>query len=541
MPAAAIAPAIRRAPRWVVWAFFGGLLVLGRVLVTDYGVSWDEPVDHRNGLVSLRYVAGLVAPEWAARQPLLREVPLLQGYPDNDHGVLFELPLALYDVLRSGTEPREYYMARHFCTFLVCLGGVWALYRLARRRFRNEYAALLTAGLLVLSPRLFAESFYNAKDLVFLAAFTLSMLTLARLLARPTAARALLHGLATGLAIDIRILGSMLVPLTLGLLLLEGWAPTAPGSRWGGVLRAGLLYLAGTVAVGIAGWPYLWEAPIHHFLAAFRSMGHFRWDEPVLYWGATVSARNLPWHYIPVWLLLTTPVAYSGAALAGLLAVGARLLRQPLHLLRTYEGRLDILFGVWLLGPIVLVIGLHSVVYDGWRHLYFVYPALLLLAVGAGLELGQRRHASQRWRAMFWVVAVVAGLEALLTAGRMVRMHPNQQVYFSFLPAGQVAQLFERDYWGLAYRQGLEYLVRRQPTGIINVDVSHVPPFENNRALLPAPDRARLRFNPEAPNRYFLMGYRRFAGQLWPEMGEEVYVVKADGLPILSVCRVRPR
>ncbi|MFD2785669.1 hypothetical protein [Hymenobacter rubripertinctus] len=529
---------VRYAPRWLVPLVFGLLLVLGAGLVPDYGVSWDEPVDRANGLVSLRYVAGLVAPEWAANQLLLQSAPPLAGYVDNDHGVLFEVPLALLDVLRPGTDPRTYYLLRHFGTWLVCLGGLGALYGLARRRFRNQYLALLTAGLFVLSPRMFAESFYNAKDLVFLAAFTLGIYTLSRLLARPTAGRALVHALATAAAIDIRILGLLLVPFTLGLLALEASWPTQPVGRGRlAVLAGGYLLLA--AATTVLGWPYLWEAPLTNLLAAFGQMQRFRWDGPVWYLGRAESSLRLPWHYAPVWLLITTPVAYSLAGLAGLLALAGRLLRHPKRLLSTAAGRLDLLFGGWLLGPFVLVIGLQSVIYDGWRHLYFTYPALLLLAVGAGRQLWAWARAQSRWRPVVAALGLLAALEAVVTAGRMVAMHPQQQVYFSFLPAQVVEQQFERDYWGLAYRQGLEWLLRHQPTGRIAVDVSHLPPFENNLALLPAADRARFVFAPEEPGHYYITGFRFRPVHLTPEMGRLLHTVRADGVTVLVVCQTR--
>jgi hypothetical protein len=133
------APPIRRVPRYVVGLFFGVLLALGGLLVADYGISWDEPNDRQNGLVNLRYVADRLAPGWADQYPALREQPPLAGYHDNDHGVLFELPLAWLDVQYAGpTGPRAYYLLRHAATFLLSLGGVWALFRLGTWRFRDE-------------------------------------------------------------------------------------------------------------------------------------------------------------------------------------------------------------------------------------------------------------------------------------------------------------------------------------------------------------------------------------------------------------------
>jgi 4-amino-4-deoxy-L-arabinose transferase-like glycosyltransferase len=264
---------------------------------------------------------------------------------------------------------------------LLSLGGVWALFRLGTWRFRDERLGLLVAGLLVLSPRFFAESFYNAKDLVFTAGFALGIYTLVRLLARPSGWRVLAHGLASAATIDIRILGLLLVPFTLGLLALRALRPVPTAGHRGRLLRAGLGYCAVVAAGTVAGWPYLWASPWANFSSAFSSLSHFAWSGLLLYGGELMPAADVPWHYAPVWISLTTPVAYQLAAVVGgAVAMGA-LVQHPWARLRTTAGQLDLLLLGWLLLPLALVIGFHSAIYDGWRHLYFIYPALLLLAV----------------------------------------------------------------------------------------------------------------------------------------------------------------
>ncbi|MBT9392118.1 hypothetical protein KLP40_02990 [Hymenobacter sp. NST-14] len=479
--------------------------------------------------MNLRFLADLAR----GREPIN-----LAAYPDSDHGVLFELPMALLARLvfdaPGQLDSRNYYLLRHGLIFLLCWGGLWALYGLARYRLRNPHLALLPVGLFVLSPRLFANSFYNAKDLLFLAAFTLGIYTLTRLITRPTPSRALLHGITTALAIDIRLLGVLLVPFTLVMLGLEAWRPIRPDPVRNLAAIAGAFLLAAAAAT-VAGWPYLWQEPAARFLTAFQHLSYFRWQGRILYAGQLLAARHLPWHYAPVWLLITTPVAYSAGALLGLTLTASRLLRRPVAWLATRNGRLDLLLAGWLLLPFLLVIGLHSVVYDGWRHLYFTYPALLLLATLGARQLWywSRQH---RWgRPLGLLLGLLAGLEMAVTAGRMIRLHPHQQVYFSCLTNGQVADGFERDYWGLAYRPALAYLIRRHPTGPIYVAAAEQQPLLNNLAWLATADRQRIHLVPPGPGRYYLLGYRSWPGPAPAERGRSVYTVRADGLPILSV------
>lgn len=526
---------IRKAPRYTVRLFFILLLLLGGVVFRHYGVSWDEPTDRMNGLVSLRFVCELAAPQWAAKKALLQQAPLLRGYKDNDHGVLFELPLALYDVVRPGNDPRDYYLVRHLTVYLTSLVGIWALFRLATLRFRDERLGLLAAGLLVLSPRFFAESFYNGKDIPFVALFTLGIYTLVWLLERPSWRRAVVHGLVTAAATDIRILGLLLGPFTFTLLVLQFVSsPSSFGRRilW----YVGLAYLLALAAGVVAGWPYLWEHTLEHLADAFTSLSHFekRWNGELLYWGQIIRAADVPWHYALVWITITTPVAYQLAGLLGLGVVTAELLRRPWPRLRTAEGRLDLLIVGWLVLPLAAVIGLHSSIYDGWRHLYFIYPALLLLAIRGGLALAHLGRRGAGWRRLALGLGLLAGAEALLTVGRMVYMHPHQQTYFSYLPRQRVARLFERDYWGVSYRQGLEYLVAQHPTGPIYVEPAGEMPFENNKIWVAESDRERVLRGPDMPGRYFIVAYRGVLS--YPaSVGTKVYTLRADGVPILSI------
>ncbi|UOQ73439.1 phospholipid carrier-dependent glycosyltransferase [Hymenobacter cellulosilyticus] len=204
------------------------------------------------------------------------------------------------------------------------MAGTYAFYRLAARRFRSWPLGLLGAVLLWTSPRLFAEAFYNYKDLVFLAFFTLGIYTLTRLLLRPSWRWALAHALATGAAVDVRTMGVLLLGFTFFFAGLELWHRPAVRRP---LLLALLLYLPAAAAVVVAGWPYLWEQPVTHFLAAFQSFSRYRSDMLVQYWGQQISVRSLPWHYVPVWLLITTPVAYSLLFGAGVISLAAAVSR----------------------------------------------------------------------------------------------------------------------------------------------------------------------------------------------------------------------
>jgi hypothetical protein len=519
-----------------VWVgiYFSLLLLIGFLVHKDYGVSWDESIDRTNGIVNAKYIASHLAPGWASRQPVFANVPDFYTYSENDHGALFHLPLAFWEISQGGVDSRIYYHARHFCIFLTFVIGVWALYGLGRMRFQHWQLGMIASTLLVLSPRFFADAFYNGKDLVFAAFFTLGIYTLVRLLKRPSLWRALLHGLATAVATDIRIMGCLLMAFSLGMLVLEALLASPNKSRYS-LLTIGLVYSVATIIATVLGWPYLWEQPFESFLQAFDNMRQFRWEGLVIYLGEPVSSLQLPWHYVPVWIIVTTPVAYTLAFLLGFTSYCYTSIRQGLGYLRTFEGRLDLLFTGWFFLPILMVVVLNSVIYDGWRHLYFIYPALLLLAIRGGNVLwqaGQQRQISYR---LVLAITALAATEALFTLVRMVTAHPNQQVFFSFLPAATAERLFERDYWGLSYRQGLEWILAHDSSPTLPISAFDPIVLENGMATMRYDTRNRFQIKPLGSSGYFLSAYRYHPGHNPETMGKEVYVVRANGLKILSV------
>jgi len=522
--------------RLIPVAFFGSLLLLGIWLHRDYGVSWDEPTDHQNGSVSGRYVAELLLPGLLRGNPTLATIPPITNYTDNDHGVAFELPVAALGLLLTPGNQQGYFFLRHLLIFFTAVVGIWALYRLGSIYFRREWLGLLAALLLVLSPRLFAESFFNGKDVPFMVFFALGMYTLVRLLARPTSGRVLAHALATAVAIDIRVPGVLLVAFTLGMLGLEILWPVAERLS----VRRGLLlvisYLVLTAVFVVVGWPALWADPVGHFITSFRSLSHYKWPAATnFYLGQHVPAKQLPWHYIPVWIASTTPVLYLAAAVLGLAAGLYQAYQKGWARLQTMEGRLDLLLAGWLFGPVVLVVGLGSVLYDGWRHLYFIYPALLLWAVrGASVLLSFIWQQHKAWQL---AALGLASLELVRIGYQMVKLHPYQHLYFSVLSAQEAENLMERDYWGLSFREGLEWILAHDTSPQITIrSFSHHPLYNNTLILSPA-ERARFRYLPTKEARYYLTNYRWHPQSFLDSMGTEVYVVRAGGVKILSVFR----
>ena len=511
--------------RLAVAGFFLVYLLAGLTMSRDYGVSWDEPEHRTAGVMTWNYV---FSGDQTYRQHTI-----------NTYGQVFEVALTgVEKALGLSSDPRAAFLMRHLATFLVFYVGVVFLFLLGMRRFKSWKLALLGALMLALSPRIFADSFYNLTDIAPLSMCVVAFFTLLKLLEKQSVLWALLHAFASGVLVSVRIVGLAVPLITVFLLLVEFVARVRARKDPRRIALNLLAYLALAVAFTVLLWPTLWIAPLRSFAGAVGRMAHFPFNRPILYLGKYIKANQIPWHYIPVWIAVTTPVAYTILFAIGLLATVVSFVRHPAH---SYTSRReDLIFAAWFLGPLAAVIILHVNLYDGWRHMFFIYPAFVLLALVGFEFLLQRARARRRGRGLATAaVTAVPAIGMLFVVGFMGLYHPDENVYFNPLLSANMARVkrsFDLDYWGLSYRQGLEYIARTDASSRIRVQIG----LGGNSAanILPTRDRERIEFVDawDEPD-YFLGDYRWHNYDY--EYKKECYAVRVCGEKIMAVYDLR--
>lgn len=515
---------------------FVALLMVGIAIYRDYGISFDERGQRVTGAVTVKHVIDRFVP--ALTLLSLSGLGTLDEYKDRDYGVAVEAPAVVLEFLFGLTDTRDIFLFRHLLTFILCLGGAYALYSLARRRFADRRIALLAVLFIVLTPRLFAESFYNSKDTVFMAAFAIALNTAIAFVLRPLPWRAVVHALATAIAIDIRVAAIVLPVATVAILGARMIKQEVPVRR---SLAALSIYLAVSAVLVVALWPWLWSDPIGRFAQALGGITNFRFDHEILFMGALIRTTALPWHYLPVWISITTPPLYLMLFVAGVAATGWQLISSGRRLWKNETELQDLIFLGMFAVPVMAAVGLHSILYDGWRQLYFIYPAFLLVVLrgwhalwqaplGGVAVAGIRRPA---------LVAVTAFAFAA-TAAWMWRTHPLQNVYFNVLGGSNLIARYELDYWGLGTRQALEYILAHDPSESINVMAGNYMALATSLMILRPQDRRRLQETEDEDRpHYALTNYPRSRD---PEKNvayqanyDLFHEVKVDGEVILLV------
>jgi hypothetical protein len=482
--------------------FFFSLLVLGLNSYRQYGISWDDPFQRLTGAVTVNYLAKKFS-VLAFLASQYESIPPLSKYKDRDYGVAFEAPAFALEQLLRLKDYRDIYMFRHLLIFLVSLGGVYAVYRLACRRFSNWRIGLLSALFLVLTPRLFAESFYNSKDIVFMAAFAMAMNTTISLVLKPSLKTALLNALVSALAIDIRLMAVLLPIVSVTMLI----ARVIRHELW--LRRIYLVlgvYLIATCVLVVAMWPYLWSDPYRNFVQAFKHMAKFRWDFEVRYLGAFIRSTALPWHYTLTWIMVTTPLLYLALFVVGVFATCRRLCVRGRKIWQDDGELQDIVFAVLFFVPIATVSLVHSVLYDGWRQMYFVYPAFLLLATKGWMVLWSLQANQKVYRATLFAATIIS---AGYTAIWMWNARPLQGIYFNVLAGKNWKARYDLDYWGVGNREALEYVLANDHSPVIKVGSDSWNPLIFSLLILKADDRKRIKLaNDKVAADYVITNYR---------------------------------
>ena len=481
---------------WFSVVFFALFFVLGLLIVDDYGISWDESIQRRHGRVSIDYAAEKLGIEGYER---LEPDWHLEDYQWSNYGMVYQITANLLEQAFGWEDDfYRYYKLRHIMNFLLLWLAMLYFYRTLRLRFPDRaWYPLLGTLALILSPRIFAHGFYNPKDHILLVFYLISIFTLLRFLKQRTWRTLVLHALATGLALNTR-LPALIVPLTtvciLGFELL----------RERKFIKGNLIWLAAYLPLSIAFmlpfFPFLWEDTLTRLIAAFSEMSDFEWDSTVLLFGDNLRALDLPAYYIPAWIIITTPIVYLLFMFTGIFATLKNMAAsiRGLRLWRNDDELLDFAQLGLSIGPILVVILLHSTLYNGWRHLHFVYPGLVFLLM-VGFDHAQRRWARSpssvpRRGACARVQKWVLGAGLALMVVQMVRYHPHQNVYFNEAIQGDPLMVrFEMDYWGSGFRDAFLQLAEQIPEGEVRSVKCEIWPCKDNFYALPPEARAKLR------------------------------------------------
>ncbi len=436
------------------------------VLSFDFGITWDAKRHNEYGYQMLHYFTSL-----GEDTTCLKENSPIQEF--RFYGEQFNVISA---ALNTYLNPFGEYETRHFLNALY--GFIAMLFAaLSAKEIGSWRTGVFAFALIFLSPVFFAHSMNNPTDIPFAAGCAVALYYLLKLiknLPAPKTSYVVMCGVGVGIAVGSRVGGIIWYAYTAMFLGLS-WLFVLKQNGWGKSSKLILPYakiLLGVIVVGhiisISVWPFGQQHPLTNWYVALKrstDSAFFTYNHE-LFEGVRMYMANVPWYYLPKFIIINTPLfVLTGLALGLLLAFVWR------NIFKQAWMPAAVLFV--LLFPIVYAEFQSMYYYNGWRHYLFIYPPLIVLSA-AGWDALMRLIKNNVANSIIGISIVALMINPVRW---MIKNHPNECVYCNELVGGidGAYSNYETDYYSNSCREAAEWLANHEPSKKVVVAINNEP------------------------------------------------------------------
>ncbi len=429
-------------------ALAAALLLLMTTISHQYGISGDENFHRMYGHHIVNFYKTFGQDRTAASEVGADSLMVFYG------GLFDGSSAAISEALPSVNE----WNIRHFINSVY--GWIAILCAaLVAVEIGGWQAGIIVLLFMSLSPRFFGESMNNPKDITMATGYMIAYVFIIRFLKqlpKPSLKTTLALGASIGIAMGIRIGGLLLIPYTflfygLAMISIYGLGTLLDFSKFKENVWPSFRYVLLASVFGyclsLIFWPYALVDPISHPLKALTIASQFPAQIRILFDGQQIMSTEVPWFYEPKWILISTP-------LFGLLGLIVSLVLPSVYKKENKALYIGFLYFT-ILFPLGYIIYKKSVLYDGMRHVYFVYPSIIILA---GLTFNYLINRFEK--NMKYAVVTLMLLLMALPARWMFANHPNEYVYFNEIEGGikKAWGNYELDYYMNSVKQCADWL-----------------------------------------------------------------------------------
>ena len=459
-------------PRAVVLICFVLMFAAGLLVSGDYGVPTDQWTELHILFDNTREYVSLFFNADSEIMYRFDEsgIGYISSSIERDHGQAGYYPLALILILAThlfgNLANWDISYIYHCYTFVLSFTAVIAVYILAKDIFGSRKTALLGAAMLFISPRFFAESHYNNKDIILLClAIDMCCFGILSIKYRKPC-HVILFSLFSALTCNTKIVGLFFfgvlgISYVIYVFVIYKWnvAEGVIKGEAGAWYKTNIVVMCSAIIMFLVFYytltPSMWRDPIDFFdHSLFNAFNFSRWDGYALFDGQLYRPANheLPIRYLPQLMLITSPVfvvILSAVGIGRFIAAAAGRDRGNWQKLF-----FTAVICIYSLLPMVVGSLTRAIVYNGWRHFYFSYFGLLFLAI-YGLDWLTRRYG----RLATICLNAAMGISLIIT----IANHPYQNTFFNFMAGSDVEAKYETDYWGLSSMDALRLVLSDAP------------------------------------------------------------------------------
>ncbi len=314
-------------------------------------------------------------------------------------------------------------------------------------------------------PRLAGHAFGNLKDIPFATGYVAGLLMTIRFMKEfphPRWKTSLLLGLAIAFTVSIRAGGFILfgyLGLALfGFFVLKPFYLTEIVSTkpvFVRLLGQGAAILVIGYFAGLLFWPFALQNIFIHPIESLRVMEHYKVSIRQVFEGELMWSTQLPWYYLPKWLLISSPLML----LAGLVVYLVFFLKGMVFNL--VINKQMILGGFVLFSfafPLIYVMAIGSNLYSGIRQMLFILPPMALLSVWGIYKL--LVLISTRSRRLCYVFTLVFIVGLIWPFKHQASTFPADYIFFNSLAGGNKNAWgnYEYDYYFHSVKEAVDFL-----------------------------------------------------------------------------------
>ena len=466
------------------YLFFIVLFFFQLFIVNDYGFSHDEELSRLNGLVSYNYILEKFNFNTIY---LHSDTPKLENYIDRTYGVIFELLLVIIEKALNLDNSKLIYLTRHYLTSFTFFIGCIFFY-LTLRKFFSKKISLLGTLIFLSHPRIFAHSFYNSKDIVFLVFFCISNFFLINFFFKQNLKNIFFLSISISLAICVRPMAIVIPFLFIFFYIMQNLDKK-------NFKKIFLLipFSFFTIFLTILLWPFLWDDPSRIF-EVLKSMSKFEWIGEVFFNGKYYTAKYMPWYYAPIMILITTPIFQISLFVIGFLIISKTLFINLLDLNNSKENvwkneiEFFLLYSLIIIFlPLFLIIEFNSTIYTGWRQIYFIYPSIIFVCI-FGLDYIFKYKYLKKY------ILILITLSLSLNFFNSFKNHPYQYNFYNFFVKDKDLKNFEHDYWGVSNLDILKKIEDFSDEEYYYIYIFSVNPYNYSLNMISEKDKNKFKF-----------------------------------------------
>jgi hypothetical protein len=473
-----------------IYLVFSAIFLLGLNIHKDYGTTIDDEFYRQNGEFYYEYIKALFFDSnlYGTKDlELLSKIILGEG--DGviiNHPVLFELLLATFINFFNISGTKEIYEFSHLLNFIIFYLSLICFYCFLNNYFQSKLLAITSILILLFTPRILAESFYNSRDIFFLSLYIFNLSSAFFFLKNENFKSAFLFSLTSALLINAKVLG--IVPPILFLLFYLFNNISKNKINFISVKYFSTIIFLTFFFIYLF-WPYIWLDPVEKFIDAISSIIIAQNGVSVInfYFGEYMFSTNTPWHYRIIWALITTPSIVLVFFLLGFFITLYKIIKSLININEKNEdlwkNNLE-MFSFYLSFTLIIIffvtIKFNTSQFGGWRHLYFLYPVIIFFSV-IGFKSIFKFFANSKFL-LFINIIFIVNLSYIIFWSYVY--HPHQQVFFNYFSKEYSKKNFDLDYWGVSHIYSLKYILKKNPNTKIKLGAISFTRLEESILML---------------------------------------------------------